>query len=115
MPVFDEYEKEVKKTSPSMKTFNSTLSGTFTILKSEVANLQPLKLHIDNKDFDIIGDAQIWPIVLNAGVAIPADRVLLRVKKLPAHHTMAFVGLPSCMFLVPFIKPDSALLIPDHD
>lgn len=113
--VFKEYEKEVKKSCPSMKTFSSKLSGTFTILKNEAAMLPSLKLHIGNQDFEIKGDAQIWPVALNAGVAIPADRVLLRVKKLPAHHTMALVGLPSCMFLVPFIERESALLITDHD
>ena len=104
-PVFNSYQTEVKKNCPSMKTFSSKLSGTFLIKKSEAANLQPFKLHLGNNDFEISGDAQIWPVALHAGVAIPDGWVLLRVKKLKAIHTMALVGLPSCTFLSFVINP----------
>lgn len=99
VPVFNIYQTEVKKNCPSVKSFSNKLSGTLTILKSEVANLQLLKLHIGNRDFENIGDAQIWPVALK----VSEDRVLLRVKKLPAKHTMALVGLPSCIFSSPFV------------
>lgn len=97
--LFKEYKAQVEKDCPSVEA-SAALADALTILQTEAVNLKSLKLHIGNKDFDISGDAQIWPVALNADVSVPADRVLLRVQGMPAKskRTMAIMGLPSCMF-----------------